>query len=262
MIFDPAKLRKNGFSEGMLNYLLSTEYDAARPMGNVARSELNVILSAWLVGLHEEVAPALQRCCDWLTRAIGEDEEFGASQDLHRKNLNVARAIAEWMIAGAESASWEHALKYEELAWQYAKRPWPDKEIISDGLDDYLAFAYLAGNYGNPEAWEKGIRMYERWLGDKPPSLAKAPKPRELGYALCLHRVTQMYQPDDLLIAGRKMLRANLEHKWFGAGQYIRGAMWLKIVYGNRDQFLFPRDVILRAYDDMPHVEKPGFLVR
>ena len=57
------------------------------------------------------------------------------------------------------------------------------------------------------------------------------------------------------------MLQANLEETWLGAGQYTRAATWLKIVYWDRDQTLAPLATILKAYDNMPNVPLPDFML-
>ncbi|WP_407973063.1 hypothetical protein ACJ51O_36375 (plasmid) [Burkholderia pyrrocinia] len=268
-MFDPIVTRKNGFTEGMLNFLLETKYDESLPMGNFARSELGVVISAWLVGLENEVMSVLPRCVDWLEKAIKRDEQFGVSQNLYRRDLYWAKAIADWMDMGWESAEWENARVYEEAAWRYEKRPWPMNEIIRDGLDDYMAFAYQASDDSSPdglEGYENAIQMYEHWVNDIPPSLKKMLKPREYAYALCLYyarpetAVANGYTPEALLEAGRRMLQANLESKWFGNGQFIRGAMWLKVVYWNRGDELTPLQTILKAYDNMPNVPRPAFV--
>lgn len=256
MIFDPSTLRRNAFGKGMLDFLLNTSYDSSRPMGNVAASELQMVINGWLVGVHDEVAPVVPRCIDWLNRAIETDEKFGPNQDLHRATLHWAKGIADWMDTGWESGIWEGARVYEEAAWRYEKRPWPMNEIVRYGLDDYMAFAYQAGDDENPEGYENAIQMYEHWLDKTPPSLSKVLKPREFAYALCLQKVARRYDEDELFQAGRRMLRANLESHWFGAGQYVRGATWLKIVYWNRDRSLTPLETILKAYDDMPNVKR------
>lgn len=61
MLFDPIKTRLHGFSDGMLKWQLEAQYDPRRPMGNVASSDLSDVISAWLVGLHGEIAPVLPR---------------------------------------------------------------------------------------------------------------------------------------------------------------------------------------------------------
>jgi hypothetical protein len=59
-----------------------------------------------------------------------------------------------------------------------------------------------------------------------------------------------------LFAAGIRMLRANLESRWFGGGQFIRGATWLKSVHCGTDSSLTPLETLLKAYDDMPDVVK------
>jgi hypothetical protein len=269
VVFDPIVTRRNGFTDGMLSFLLGTKYDESLPMGNFARSELEVVISGWLVGLHNEVAPVVPRCISWIEKALNRDEKFGASQDLYRRDLRWAKAIADWMDTGWDSAEWESARIFEEAAWRYEKRPWPMNEIIRDGLDDYMAFAYQTGDDATPdgmEGFENGIQMYEHWVNDTPPSLSKTLKPREYAYALCLYgcrpEITHAngYTSEALFDAGRRMLKANLESKWFGNGQFIRGATWLKIVYWNRGEELTPLQTILKAYDNMPNVPRPDFV--
>lgn len=219
MTFDPVKLRTNAFSEGMIAYLLGTEYNPTRPMGNVAKSELNIVISAWLVDLHRTVSPVLPRCIDWIDLATAADEKFGASQDLHRRNRYWAKAIAYWMETGDDSSECESARIFEEVAWRYEKGPWPTNEIIREGLDDYMAFAYLSGDESSLDGYEYGIGMYERWGNDNPPQLGKRLKPGEYAYALCLYHARpriaheHSYNVDSLFAAGKRMLRANLESR-------------------------------------------------
>lgn len=248
----------------MLRFLLETKYESSRSMGNVAQSNLGTVIKAWLVGLGITVAPVVPRCIDWLGRAIDTDEKFGASQDLYRCQLHWAKGIADWMDTGWESGEWERARVFEEAAWRYEKRPWPMNEIIKYGLDDYMAFAFQAGDDSSPdglEAYENGIQMYEHWVSNKPPSMSQTLKPREVAYALCLHHARGEFDRGEIFQAGRRMLQANLESNWFGAGQFIRGATWLKIVYWNHDRTLAPLEVIQKAYDDMPNVQRPDWLV-
>ena len=75
----------------------------------------------------------------------------------------------------ARRGEWERARVFEEAAWRYEKRPWPMNEIIKCGLDDYMAFAFQAGDDSSPdglEAYENGIQMYEHWVSNKPPSMS------------------------------------------------------------------------------------------
>jgi len=263
MLFDPIKLRVNGFDRGLLNFYLKTQYDENRPMGNVAASEIEAVITAWLLGLHREIEPIIRRSNEWLDRAIKEDEKLGPDPNAHRTTLHWARALGGWLEDGSmdDEGKWDSARVYEEARWRYEKRPWPTNEIIRSGLNDYMAFAYQGGEHD--DGFQAGIDMYERWTGKKGPvSLSKVLTPREFGYALCRHRTCQQqFDEEDLFKAGRKMLQANLQETWLGGGQMIRAATWLKIVYWHHDETLTPLQTILKAYDDMPKVQKPDFII-
>lgn len=261
MLFDPYKSRLNGFDNEMLKFYLGTQYDENRPMGNVAASEIGTVIKAWLVGLDHEIQSLITRSLQWIDKAIGIDEEFGPDINAHRATLHWAKALGEWMDTSWDSeGEWDLARVYEEARWRYEQRPWSAHEVVKSGLDDYMAFAYQGGEHD--DGFEAGIEMYQRWMGKTEVSLSKALKPRDFGYALCLHRTaTQQFDEDDLLKAGRKMLQANLQETWLGGGQYIRAATWLKIVHWHYDQTLTPLQTILKAYDDMPKVPRPDFLL-
>jgi len=260
MLFDPVKTRFNGFSEAMLKWQLETQYDPKRPMGNIAKSDLSDVISAWLVGLQGEIAPVLPRSLQWIDKAIENDEEFGPDINAHRTALHWAKALGEWMDTGWNSeGEWGAARVYEEARWRYEKRPWSTHDIVKTGLDDYMAFAYQSGEHD--EGFESGIEMYQRWSGKREILLSSALKPRDFGYALCLHRTArQEFDEDELFKAGRKMLQANLQKTWLGGGQYIRAATWLKIVYWHNNETLTPLQTVLKAYENMPKVPQPDFV--
>lgn len=282
MIFDPLKKKNNGFSDEMLKFYLETEYDSSRPMGNVAASNLEMVISGWLVGLNTELSSVTPRSLQWLDLAIegGEENRLGSIPSWHRKTLHWAKAIGRWMLDGTnDQASWKVAqdasLEHMQVGFtkvlgpdkfdfelqrfvpqEVAGLPYSSKMILSDGLlDDFMAFSLQAGQY------EAGIQEYEKHLAPNIPSLKKTLKPRELAYVLCLEQAgRKQFDRDALLGAGRKMLQSNLQENWLSGGQYIRAATWLKIVYGHSDESLTPLQTILRAYDNMPKVARPDFV--
>jgi hypothetical protein len=260
MLFDPIKSRLNGFNDEMLKFYLSTQYDPMRPMGNVAANELGTVIKAWLVGLSADVSPIIPRSLQWIDKAIEGGEKFGPDPNAHRTTLHWAKALGGWMDDGWNyEGDWDSARCFEEARWRYEKRPWPTNEIVKSGLDDYMAFAYQGGDHN--EGFLAGIDMYERWTGRTGVSLSKALKPRDFGYALCLHRTArQAFDENDLFEAGRRMLQANLQGNWLSGGQFIRAATWLKIVYWHHDDTLTPLQTILKAYDNMPSVPRPEFV--
>lgn len=260
MFFDPVKSRMNGFNDAMLKFDLDRQYDPKSPMGNVGANQIETVIHAWLVGLHAEIAPVIPRSLQWIDKAINEDEKFGFDQNQYRTTLHWAKAIGGWLADGWNyEGEWDAARVYEEARWRNEKRPWPMNEIIKFGLDDYMAFAYLGGQHN--DGFEAGIEMYERWTGKKEVALSKTLKPREFGYALCLHQsARQQFDEDDLFKAGRKILKTNLEQTWLGGGQFIRAATWLKIVYEINNFSLTPLQIILSAYANTPSVIRPDFV--
>ncbi|HEV7609216.1 MAG TPA: hypothetical protein VGO61_17880 [Steroidobacteraceae bacterium] len=234
--------------------VLATEDEAKAPMGNIAAARIGDVLNAWLVGLQAEIAPVLPRVLEWLDRAIREDEDFGASRIFHRLTLNWAKSLGAWMKSGTNTAAdWdrvrEHSAATSEEPGNYAP-----EDIATDWLDDYMAFCFQA------DQWEPGIAAYEKRHGVRSVHLGKKLAPRDLGYALCLHKARGSFDAAELFEAGRRMLQAKLEDDWLGRGQTIRGATWLKVVYGHHDPALSPLQTILRAYENMPKVPAPEFL--
>lgn len=282
MLFDPIKLRQNAFTDGMVQWHLEREYEPDAPMGNIADSQLHVVVKAWLVGLHDAFFPVIPRSLEWLDSAIasGEENRFGPLPCMHRVTLHAAKAMGIWMRDSVnDEPTWliAQTAQAEYMQTGYVKVLGPDKfdyelqrfvpqevhglpysssQIVRDGLlDDFMAFAFQAGQF------EQGIAEYEKHLVPKVPSLKKALKPRDFAYALCLHREGRhTFDEPDLLSAGRKMLQAHLQETWLGGGQYLRAATWLKIVYWRHDPSLTPLQTVLKAYDDMPKVPRPDFV--
>lgn len=259
-MFDPAISRMNAFSEEMLRFYLNTKYDASKPMGNIAVCEVDTALHGWLVGLHDEVKPIICRSTAWIEKAINLKEQFGSDPNAHFTKLYWAKALCGWLENGWNfEGDWGSARIFEESSWRNGSRPWPESEIIKYGLDDYMLFSYQAGEH--EDSFEAGIEMYERWLGKKQVSLSKRLKPRDFAYALCLHRTArQQFDENDLLKAGKRMLDSNMQVGWLSGGQFIRAATWLKVVYWHFSEALTPYDVVLKAYDHMPDVERPEFI--
>lgn len=240
---------------------MDTKYEASRPMGNVGSSQLATVISAWLVGLHKEIAPIIPCALEWIDGAIENGEDFGPDRNAYSTTLHWGKALGNWLeFANDCEGEWDSARVCEEARWRYQKRPWPNDEIVKYGLDDYMAFSFQGGD--SDDGFAAGIDMYERYTGKKGlVSLSKILKPRELGYALCLHHTAhQQFDEDDLFKAGRKMLQANLQEVWLGNGQLIRAATWLKIVYWHPNRSLTPLQTVVKAYENMPRVAMPKFV--
>lgn len=265
-LFDPVIGRTRAFDEHGRNFYLGTEYDAQRPMGNVGITHIGTTIKARLVGYHDEMAPLLPRALKWIDMALARDERLGGYEGYRRK-LHWAKALGTWMLEDEiDEGAWYRARIFEEAWWRNSERPWPMREVVRSGLDDYLAFCAASGL--EDEGFAAGIEMCERWTGKKEVELSGTLKLREFGLALCLYAAGERnFDEDRLYKAGRRMLRANLQGEWLGRGQYIRAATWLFVVHQFRRLFddpsgppLTPRQVILKAYEDMPKVPRPDFV--
>lgn len=281
MLFNPVRDRET--SSGEVARLLRYAVEYGDPIGNIGRSHLGSVVYLWLVGFHQEAAPIIPRSLEWLDTGIAnhEDERDSESPDYVRSLLCQAKAMGHWMLnAQNDKASFEAAFNgldgyfqrggvkvlgrdvfnYELQKFQPNETrgiPVAKKDVLNSfggGLDDFMAFAFQAGQY------EAGIAKYESYCAATAPSLKKLLKPRELGYALCLHHARGQYTPSDLHAAGRKMLQARLEDDWLGHGQSMRAASWLKVVYWHADPSLTPLETVLKAYDNMPQVARPTFV--
>ena len=247
--FNPIPFRKN-FEEWALEAAITSAYNSADPMGNIAAAELEEVICGWLVGITHEFIPVIPRLIEWLDRRIFEDEEFGQNREFHRLTMHWARALGLWMRDNVNDRSaWDRARINAKASMVLGV--WSKNDMATLALDDYLALCYQA------EQDSEAITAYEACYGNKPISLKKVLKPREFAYALCLQRTGQPFDKNALLEAGRKMLRANLEENWLGGGQYARAATWLKIVYWHLDPTLTPVQTVHKAYDDMPNVPRP-----
>lgn len=255
MVYDPIKDRKT-YMEFGLGFTLNQSPGPTSPVGNYACSDLTSVVYGWLVGLDKEFSPVLPRILEWIDKALASHEEkrFGESPEFHLATLHSAKAMALWMLHGENSkADWDQARRSYEGYWQDPKGLLTERGMAI-GVDDCMGYAVQAGSF------EAGIEVYERYMNNVEPVLSKTLKPREFGYALCLHAVHNRYSREELLAAGRKMLRANLENDWLDRGHSSTAAMWLKIVHWDRDRSLSPLEVIKMAYSDMPKVTRPDFV--
>lgn len=242
---------RNSFLTFMNRFILDTVFEKDRPMGNIGASEINQIVGGIIFGQWHILSPVIPRALEWIDYGLETGEPFGEYPTFHWTNLNMAKALGLWLLNSENAAAvWEQALinHLDALATGevYTKRLIPKL-----WLDDHMAYCFQAGAYA------AGIAKYESFHGEKAFPLKGTPKARDFAYAMCLHARDGRFDPDELRAAGRRMLRSKLKREWLEMGQYYRGAMWLKMVYWHRDPALTPLEVILKAYDDMPEVERP-----
>ena len=261
--FDPLQNRESLLSQDrlLIRYMNETSASPLKPMGEVARNRLQDALRCWLAGLDDAVAETLPRYCDWLGRAIDADEHNGGRHEFHRVSLRSAYALGRWMLRGdAAGADWKSAAAGELADWQGPARPFDPITIAEQRLEDYLAYCVQSRQY------ETGIREAECRVVRIRLHARAAPSPRDLAYATCRHHARGEFGADELFEAGRRMLQQQLPSAWLGRGHLLKAAMWLKIVYWDRDALrgrkprLTPLQTVLRAYRNMPRGSVPDFV--
>lgn len=233
--------------------------------GNCAMSDISSIIKASIFGFHDDVIIHVPRAIKWLDMAIEEGDEMEGA-DHHYTRLHQARALAGWLQDGTHECNhWDKARHLKESNWRVQKLPM--KEVVDWELSDYMAFAILGDGESawDVEPYEAGIQMYEYWRRPQEISLKKTLKPYDFGYAVCKNLAHQEFDGDELLEAGHKMLKANLEN-WIASGQANEAAMWLMIINWFLPYYLSsnppkerptPLETLLMAYADMPDVKAP-----
>ena len=159
------------------------------------------------------------------------------------------------MRSGVENADhWNQARLLNEKISLH-DNDYDQKGFSTIRLDEYMAYASLGGHY------EAGIIEYQKY--HKLKSIRSGIlKPRDFGYASCLLQYRSEFDERELFKAGRRMLEKYMQERWLGTGQFVQAIMWLKMVYKYSDEAsLSPLQTVLKAYENMPDVPKPLFLV-
>lgn len=249
MKFDPNKKRKIA-EEFELEWVLNTEFDAAMPMGNVMVSHLNSIISFILVGLGDSVRLELPKFKTWLKIAIDQREDFGDIRSFHNRKLNWALGIYTWIVDKENAKDLWEQVRILDLA-ALADGAYGQSGVRAGDLNDYMAFCLQSENYSEGILeFEKNQKVAAELSSDG------VLEPQQFAYLVCLAHAAGEYDQSRIIEAGRRMLRANLEH-WLGHGAYIEAATWLKVVNFDIGNECCPSVAILKAYDDMPHTVKP-----
>jgi hypothetical protein len=256
MGFEPIKEHGSMLSF-TLKYTLNQKWDEKKYPGSAADGDLDAIIRGYLVGLQNHFDPVLPRVISWLDKAIAGEESLG-TLNFHQERLHRARGIASWLKDSINQVEDWRAAGLRNLAYKKGELANPKspntRTFGTTYLDDYMGYAFQAGEY------EAGIAEFEKYHGPQDLKLKNIMTPKALGYILCLHKVRGRGSPEEMMEAGRKILKLNLDRNWLSAGATLNAAMWLKIVYWHADPSLSPLETLLKAYDDMKHVPRPDFV--
>lgn len=262
MYFDPVRNQWKFSPEGgTLSRLLGHKLERKGPTGNYAVFDLSSFIFGWFGGFKDELAPALDRTVIWLNRAIESDEKFRPAQDYHRRNLYKTRAIVRWMLNSDTCIEdWHQANIFDGKDWNFKDPPQMDFGVQLR-FEDRLAFLFQAGEY------DECMDLYSRMRSNRPIQFGAA---ADLEDYVCIACAAHKGKHTSSTVSqlGEQLLLKYLESNWLIQGQATTAAMWLKIVLwdphirAGRAPSLTPLETILKAYEYMPHVETPEFVLR
>ncbi len=246
-LFKPALARSNLIGLLDAGYIVGDRYDPAKPMGSIAASQLDTFVRAALLGLSDRLWPLIGDRIEWLNLALAAGQ--GLTSHFDRATQTSSLALYQWLRDGHGAASaWADALDGLERSMatpgEYSKRDAP-----TYGLDDFMLFALLA------DQPQRGLDKYRALKGERLPAVAKVASPRDWGALRCRHEVFRDQSEDQLMDAAHRMLRTHLDDPWLGRGQAARAAMWLMAIHWRPHRDRSPRDVLLRAFEDLPAVD-------
>lgn len=208
-----------------IRYADQVVFDPSRPMGNVARSLIESVLSAAFVGMFAEVRHVIPKCQSWLEGAIEHRESLGPVVEFHMSRLYEALAISRWLLDDTiDQLSWRLALQEEHVA-ALAEGVYSPRDRKSVRLDDVVPAALLAGESS------LAVSEYQAALGSGAAKVGSAVKPRKFGYTIALAGDILQNDRDGLFTWGKKVLHDSLDG-WLAHGQYMTAAKWVCVTYG------------------------------
>lgn len=223
MKFDEIAITKN-MEEFTIAFVNEAKFSPDRPMGNVARSLVEFIVSAAFVGLFSDVQGSLDKCKKWLRDAIERGEDFGSAPQFHIYRLHEALGIANWLSGDmADGRVWKDALR-AELRAAHGEHAYLPRDMKTLRLDQFMPVALLAGEHGLAKA------EYEASVDAGTVSRGRAVPPRKFAYFIASHWEGLDEGREETFVWGRKVLAKNLDD-WISRGHYITAAKWVLFVY-------------------------------
>jgi hypothetical protein len=245
------------YTESFINYFMDIG-PSVKCVGYYAMGCIDRGIYACLIGRQDIAFPLFRKSLEWIDFAIESKEKWAGVFFRYQADLYGAKAIAEWLL-GIESGNteWNNARIAEEDGWTKDFTIASAWDIKTFRLEKYMAYCCLSAT-DIPAVLE----AYKHWTGKfRAASLARKLSPHGYGFAVCRHLGgVQKFTEEDLFLAGTKMLSENMEGKWLGSTGGLTAIMWLKIVYSFSDKNLTPLEVLWKAYEHMPNVEKPLFM--
>jgi hypothetical protein len=256
--FDPIKSKRILEKKSLI---FARSYDSKDPgtftKGAVSTFEVSTLLEAILVGLQHETRDIAERTQRWLQEAIAEGERTAdrdaSSADWHQQSLSYALALTKFLRGqGLDRESFARSASLIERSWRTRVPPFEHKVLADGQLEYYMPIAFSGGLYAD------AIRNFEEYHPGVQPNIRNIRSQRGVAYLLCQHKLLGMHEPDLLRKAVLRVLDVHLQSEWLGRGLYGKALHWLMIAYAEDNPVANPREVVLKAYDHMPKVQRPA----
>ena len=255
--FDPQK-EKNTLETFSLDFDRSYERGERGEFfkGMVSTSILSTCITSILVGLESETQDLAERTQRWLQEAIDEGEcttdRDASSADWHQQGLSYSLALTKFLRGqGLDRESFARSATLIERSWRTRKDRISHDRMGSDMLEYYMPVAFSGGLYAD------AIRNFEEYHPGVVPNIRTVRSQRGVAYLLCQHKLLGLHDPESLRKAVYRVLDVHLQSLWLGSGICRKALHWLMIAYAEDNPQANPREVVLKAYDHMPKVQRP-----
>lgn len=261
--FDPV-VSRNMWLKHRLDYVITSDPTSisAAARAHYAQLQAHRVIDAWLVGLVEEVRPALENLLAWMekqpeperhafSRTPSNEDEWGLAVYEWRQVFGLCRWLlhgdpVEQELTASLEADWQslHEARPEHVTTTRSGR----RELLSARLATALA----------ANAPALGLRIAKAVIRSHPPAL-EAPI---LGFGVwgCERLMKGGARDSAFVSGGKEMLTESLLPKFFWEHARIEPALWLKAIYFDSGMVRTPEQAIAKAYDSMPGIERPDFV--
>jgi hypothetical protein len=253
--FEPMKKRAM-----LLDWAIQRELDkeiaeyAPKTVGSAAREMLDKAVLGWIVGLHAEVRPVLEKARAWLEDSLARNETMGTPPSYFAALRQEAHALGSWMLENrSDRTAYVSALELQEAAWAELeqKRGFPASEALELYISRYLRDCIQA------QSWDKGVAAHERFGGQPATNAADVGGDAAFGDWACRNRLPRPEAAAEYLDTAKRVFGKGLMEDWLARGHIATAACWLKTIYWESGAARTPEETLLRAYDLMPCVERP-----
>ena len=262
--FDPVRKRKF-WLDFNLAYETRFEPDEIPAKGQpiYLSTMTNSLISAYLLGLADQVQPTLQAIVTWMeSRPEPDVHLFDETWEHWRDGWYALYAwrrtlgICKW-LCGIDGAGhdFRRALQAEWRGWEQARPEDAERDfhLRREALPEHLAMTLTANDPSAvvPLRAAAGVTTIAE---DQPPLLI-------LGQYGCLYLHIGNQRDAEFVGTGTKFLRAAMWPQLVSQGRFAQAALWLKAVYWDSGVTKTPEQTMARAYDFLP-LPHPDFVPR